>query len=216
MTRIEGAHHNHIRPSGGYCEPYGSNTPSNLEEALAMVNELLDQWTWDSGRKFDDPPLLPGIIETPNPFPPTLCNNIEFLYDTARKYDIRIPPEYATFSYDSGGYYDILPYLQKCFMELLKNHPDPDGGTCDYIDYQIGMFFHDMVGSNILHFWDEGGSFDDPKYISTVLATKEHLSQEGLMYRYKNQDDFGLPSSSFTICVSFLFSDRISSANKQF
>ena len=41
---------------------------------------------------------------------------------------------------------------------------------------------------------------DDPKFISTVLKTKEELLHGGLMYRYKNEDDFGLPSSSFTIC----------------
>ncbi len=41
----------------------------------------------------------------------------------------------------------------------------------------------------------------DPKYISTVLAIEKELSFDGLMYRYKNEDDFGLPSSSFTICT---------------
>jgi GH15 family glucan-1,4-alpha-glucosidase len=41
----------------------------------------------------------------------------------------------------------------------------------------------------------------DPKYISTVHAIERELSNEGLLYRYKNQDDFGLPSSSFTICT---------------
>lgn len=40
----------------------------------------------------------------------------------------------------------------------------------------------------------------DPKYIATVHATGRELSHDGLLYRYKNQDDFGLPSSSFTIC----------------
>lgn len=40
-----------------------------------------------------------------------------------------------------------------------------------------------------------------PKYISTVHAIEKELSFEGLLYRYKNQDDFGLPSSSFTICT---------------
>jgi alpha,alpha-trehalase len=44
----------------------------------------------------------------------------------------------------------------------------------------------------------------DPKYISTVLATQKELSKNGLMYRYKNKDDFGLPSSSFTICSFWL------------
>ncbi|WP_294818512.1 glycoside hydrolase family 15 protein [uncultured Flavobacterium sp.] len=41
----------------------------------------------------------------------------------------------------------------------------------------------------------------DPKYISTVKAIEKELSNDGLLYRYKNKDDFGLPSSSFTICT---------------
>ena len=40
-----------------------------------------------------------------------------------------------------------------------------------------------------------------PKFVSTVKAIGRELSYEGLLYRYKNQDDFGLPSSSFTICT---------------
>jgi GH15 family glucan-1,4-alpha-glucosidase len=40
-----------------------------------------------------------------------------------------------------------------------------------------------------------------PKYISTVKAIERELCYEGLLYRYKNKDDFGLPSSSFTICT---------------
>lgn len=44
-------------------------------------------------------------------------------------------------------------------------------------------------------------SADDPKYISTVKAIGNALSNDGLLYRYKNKDDFGLPSSSFTICT---------------
>jgi len=40
----------------------------------------------------------------------------------------------------------------------------------------------------------------DPKYIATVELTKKELCRDGLMYRYKNEDDFGLPKSSFTVC----------------
>ena len=50
----------------------------------------------------------------------------------------------------------------------------------------------------------------DPRFISTVKATEKELCNDGLLYRYKNKDDFGLPSSSFTIC-SFWF---INSLNK--
>lgn len=45
---------------------------------------------------------------------------------------------------------------------------------------------------------------DDPRYIQTVKATEKELSVDGLMYRYKNKDDFGLPRSSFTICTFWL------------
>ena len=41
----------------------------------------------------------------------------------------------------------------------------------------------------------------DPKFVSTVKAIEKELSHNGLLYRYKNEDDFGLPSSSFTICT---------------
>ncbi|MDA0177024.1 Glucoamylase [Mesoflavibacter sp. HG96] len=41
----------------------------------------------------------------------------------------------------------------------------------------------------------------DEKYVNTVKAIEKDLSNDGLLYRYKNKDDFGLPSSSFTICT---------------
>lgn len=45
---------------------------------------------------------------------------------------------------------------------------------------------------------------NDSRYISTVKATQKELGHNGLMYRYKNCDDFGLPSSSFTICTFWM------------
>ena len=47
-------------------------------------------------------------------------------------------------------------------------------------------------------------SAKDHRYIQTVKATEKELSIDGLMYRYKNKDDFGLPGSSFTICTFWL------------
>ncbi len=43
-------------------------------------------------------------------------------------------------------------------------------------------------------------AFDDPRYIATVEVTRTRLCRNGLMYRYKNEDDFGVPQSSFTVC----------------
>ena len=45
---------------------------------------------------------------------------------------------------------------------------------------------------------------DDPRFVSTVQATEKELCEDGLMYRYKNTDDFGKPTSSFTICTFWL------------
>ena len=41
----------------------------------------------------------------------------------------------------------------------------------------------------------------DPIYINTVSETVEELCKDGLMYRYKTADDFGVPKSSFTTCT---------------
>jgi alpha,alpha-trehalase len=45
---------------------------------------------------------------------------------------------------------------------------------------------------------------NDPRFIGTVEATQRELMEDGLMYRYKNKDDFGIPTSSFTICNFWL------------
>ncbi len=62
----------------------------------------------------------------------------------------------------------------------------------------------DMDASNLL--MESYGFLEpsDPRFIGTVEATQKELMQDGLMYRYKNRDDFGLPSSSFTICNFWL------------
>ena len=44
----------------------------------------------------------------------------------------------------------------------------------------------------------------DPRYVRTVLKTRKDLSRDGLMYRYRNKDDFGRPESSFTICTFWM------------
>lgn len=56
---------------------------------------------------------------------------------------------------------------------------------------------------------------DDPKYISTVWKTKNELLRDGLMYRYINEDDFGLPSSSFTICTFWMIQSLFKIGEKE-
>ena len=47
-------------------------------------------------------------------------------------------------------------------------------------------------------------SASDPKYISTVLNIKDLLSKNGMMFRYLNKDDFGIPRNSMVICTFWL------------
>ncbi len=47
-------------------------------------------------------------------------------------------------------------------------------------------------------------SADDPRYISTVLKTRDELCKDGFMFRYLNEDDFGVPRSSFVLCTFWL------------
>lgn len=44
----------------------------------------------------------------------------------------------------------------------------------------------------------------EQKFVSTVLAIQQDLEQDGLMFRYRNRDDFGVPKSAFTICSFWL------------
>ncbi|MFY9597374.1 MAG: glycoside hydrolase family 15 protein, partial [Dysgonamonadaceae bacterium] len=58
-------------------------------------------------------------------------------------------------------------------------------------DYDSSLLLMQFYG-----FIDAG----DERYVKTVKAIKENLLYNGLMYRYKTADDFGVPSSSFTVC----------------
>jgi GH15 family glucan-1,4-alpha-glucosidase len=44
----------------------------------------------------------------------------------------------------------------------------------------------------------------DPRYLSTVWKTYDHLCKDGLMFRYINEDDFGKPKTSFLICTFWM------------
>lgn len=55
----------------------------------------------------------------------------------------------------------------------------------------------------------------DPRFISTVRATEKELCYNGLMFRYKNKDDFGIPSSSFTICTFWLINSLYKIGEKE-
>jgi GH15 family glucan-1,4-alpha-glucosidase len=55
----------------------------------------------------------------------------------------------------------------------------------------------------------------DPRYIATVLQTQKSLSRDGLMYRYRNPDDFGEPKSSFTVCSFWMIKSLFKIGRKE-
>ena len=74
---------------------------------------------------------------------------------------------------------------------------------------QIGSFsqtYSNLELDSSLLLMEEYGFIDgsDPKYVSTVKAIRDSLLHNGLMYRYKAEDDFGKPTSAFTICTFWL------------
>jgi len=54
----------------------------------------------------------------------------------------------------------------------------------------------------------------DNKYVSTVRAVEKNLLKNGLVYRYLNKDDFGVPTSSFTICTFWLINSLYNIGDK--
>ena len=55
----------------------------------------------------------------------------------------------------------------------------------------------------------------DDKYINTVKKIRDELCVRGLMFRYINNDDFGVPSSSFTICTFWLINSLYKIGEKE-
>jgi len=45
---------------------------------------------------------------------------------------------------------------------------------------------------------------DDERYVNTVNRCYDELCKNGLMFRYKNTDDFGEPHSAFTVCTFWM------------
>jgi GH15 family glucan-1,4-alpha-glucosidase len=61
----------------------------------------------------------------------------------------------------------------------------------------------------------------EERFKQTVEAIGRELSNDGLLYRYKSEDDFGLPSSSFTICTFWYINSlvkigKVEQAQKEF
>jgi GH15 family glucan-1,4-alpha-glucosidase len=107
----------------------------------------------------------------------------------------------------------IKPWQE--LRDVLKNDIMENGWNEEVQAFTQSYGSTNMDAANLLI--ESYGFIDanDPKYISTVLKTKEELLNDGLMYRYKNEDDFGLPSSSFTICTFWMIQSLYKIGHKE-
>jgi GH15 family glucan-1,4-alpha-glucosidase len=55
----------------------------------------------------------------------------------------------------------------------------------------------------------------DPRYVATVRKTRKELCRDGLVYRYKNDDDFGSPKTSFTVCTFWLVKSLFKTGDRE-
>lgn len=97
-------------------------------------------------------------------------------------------------------------YAENIRMEAEKIHEDvfQYGWNEELQSFTQAYGNRDMDSSLLL--MEQYGFIEasDERFVTTVKKVKEELFNNGLMYRYKNNDDFGLPSSSFTICTFWM------------
>ena len=106
----------------------------------------------------------------------------------------------------------IATFLGKSEYELewrnladeIKNDVLTNGWNEEIQSFTQAYDNTDMDSSLLL--MEQYGFIDasDERFVKTVKRIKEELFHKDLMYRYKTSDDFGLPSSSFTICTFWL------------
>ena len=86
--------------------------------------------------------------------------------------------------------------LKNAWSEELQSFTQSYG--CNHLDSSVLLMeSHGFIDAN------------DPRFVKTVKAIQKHLLKNGLLYRYKNVDDFGVPKSSFTICTLWFINSLI-------
>jgi GH15 family glucan-1,4-alpha-glucosidase len=91
------------------------------------------------------------------------------------------------------------PLLEQMHADILARGWNAEKGA-----FVQSYGANDLDASNLL--LAEYGFIEatDPRFIATVERTQAELCVDGLMYRYRNQDDFGEPQSAFTVCSFWL------------
>lgn len=107
------------------------------------------------------------------------------------------------------GCIDYIPawcaLAERIRADIEQNGYDPKRGA-----FTQSYHSQSLDAANLL-MWRMGFiEADDPRWVSTVWATYRELCVDGLMYRYRNADDFGVPKSAFTVCTFWMIQALIS------
>jgi GH15 family glucan-1,4-alpha-glucosidase len=99
-----------------------------------------------------------------------------------------------------GGYADKW----RCEAELIKTDVFMQGWKEEIQSFSQTYCNTELDSSLLL--MEVYGFIDatDPRYKQAVDAIYRKLMYKGLMFRYNNVDDFGIPSSAFTICTFWM------------
>ncbi|MBF6597200.1 MAG: glycoside hydrolase family 15 protein [Fermentimonas sp.] len=88
--------------------------------------------------------------------------------------------------------------------DIIKKEVHEKGWNEDLQSFTQAYENKDADSSLLLMYFYDFIEVDDERFVNTVQYIKKELYHEGLMYRYKAEDDFGVPTSSFTICTFWL------------
>lgn len=92
----------------------------------------------------------------------------------------------------------------KIIADEIRNEVFDKGWNSEIESFTQTYANKEMDSSLLL--MEEYGFIDakDERYIKTVNSVYKSLDNNGLMYRYNNEDDFGKPTSAFTICTFWM------------
>jgi len=93
--------------------------------------------------------------------------------------------------------------------EAIKNDIEEKAWNIDIQAYTQSYGSKHLDASVLLIEYYGFVSASEIRFKKTVKAIEKELAHEGILYRYKNKDDFGLPSSSFTVCTFWFINSLI-------
>lgn len=101
-----------------------------------------------------------------------------------------------------GHQADAIRWLE--IRDRMRSHIENNGWNEELGFYSQALKGVNPDASNLLMSAVNFHSGKDPKFRRTVEQYEKLLMNDGYLFRYKNQDDFGFPKNAFTICTFWL------------